>query len=339
MKNMIKDFCTLPGASGREENVRNAILDLIKPYADVTVDPLGNIIAFKKGEITPKKKVMLDAHMDEVALIITAIDDNGFLKFQTVGGIDTAVLISKTVKVGSVSGVIGSKPVHLCKSNEKEKMPSVEDLYIDIGAENKAEAECYVSLGDVAIFDTKFTLLGDLILSKALDDRAGCAILVDLIRQPSQYDFYATFTVQEEVGLRGARTAAYTVDPDYAIVLESTTAADLSNVPSDKKVCKVGNGAVVSFMDGSTMYDRRLFEDCLETARINNIPVQVKSATSGGNNAGAIHLSRNGVKTLALSVPCRYIHSPSSVADINDIYAVRDLAKEMLLSLANGELE
>ena len=339
MKELLKQLCEIGGVSGREEIVRDFIIDKISPFAKIQIDALGNIIAFKKGRNNAKKTIMLDAHMDEVGLIITSVTDSGMLRFSSVGGVEPDVLISKSVVVNGLSGVIGSKPIHLCENEERKKMPSEENLYIDIGASDKSDAEKYVRPGDIAVFDSDFCELGNSILAKAIDDRAGCAILIDLLRQPAEYDFYATFTVQEEVGLRGAGTACCAVNPDFAIVIEATTAADLSNVPSDKQVCKVGGGAVISFMDHSTMYDRELFDTALETAKIDSIPAQVKHAVAGGNNAGRIHLTGNGVRTIAISVPCRYIHSPSSVADINDIYAVRDLAAAVMTSMANGEIE
>ena len=338
MLETLKELCKLSGVSGREDNVRNYILNRISPFCDVTVDALGNIIAFVKGKKRAAKRVMIDAHMDEVGFIVTAVTDDGLLKFETVGGIDTSVLLARRVIIGEgVVGVISMKPIHMLKGDEKKKYPEKDALYIDIGATDKKQALELVSLGDVAVFDVEFCEFGDMILSKALDDRAGCAALIDIIEKGAEYDFYATFTVQEEVGLKGAKTAAFSVDPEYSIVLESTTAADIAGVSDDKKVCFVGKGATVSFMDSSTLYDKELFDKTLEIAAERKIPAQVKCYVSGGNNAGAIHLSRSGVKTITLSVPCRYIHSPSSVASFNDIVAVRNLGEAMLEVLASSD--
>ena len=335
MLDLVKKLCLLDATSGDEGAVRNAIIEEIKDFCEYKIDNLGNIIAFKKGKNTPSRKIMLDAHMDEVGLIITSATADGFLKFSTVGGIDTGVLISRRVKInGNISGVIGLKPVHLCHGDEGKKLPKADDLYIDIGAKCKEEALSLVSLGDTAVMCGDFIKTGDKILSKALDDRIGCAILISLIKEESEYDFYASFSVQEEVGLRGAKVSAFAVNPDFAIILEGTTAADIAEVAEEKQVCNLGLGAAVSFMDRSTLYDRELYNLALSSG----IPCQAKRFVSGGNNAGAVHLSREGVRTVAISVPCRYIHSASSVADIKDIDSAYKLAKHLILKIAKEEV-
>ena len=336
MINLLKELCTLNGTSGNEGAVREYIISNIKDFCEYKVDALGNIIAFKKGKKTPNKKVMVDAHIDEVGLIITNITADGFLKFKCVGGIDTAVLLARNIIINnSVIGVIGIKPVHLLDEAQRKKLPSADSLYIDIGAKNKESAERLVSVGDTAVICSNFSVNSDIVLSKALDDRIGCATLIKLVKEYDDYDFYATFTVQEEVGLRGAKVATYNVAPDSAIVLEGTTAADIDGVSSDKKVCTLGDGVCVSFMDLSTLYDRKYFE----AAKNSGLKMQIKSAVSGGNNAGAVHLSGKGVRTIALSVGCRYIHSASSVASIGDIKSQYDLAKYMLNGILSGEIE
>lgn len=330
MKQLLKELCSLSAVSGRESEVRDYILEKIDGFCDATVDPMGNIIAFKKGKKRSSKKVMLDAHMDEVGLIIKGITDGGFLKFETVGGIDTAVLLSRPVKIGEINGVIASKPVHLIGKDEAKKLPKKDELYIDIGAESKLRAESVVSLGDTAVFVSEFEDLGDLVKAKAIDDRAGCAVLIELLKKDSEFDFWAVFSTAEEIGCRGAAAAAYTVAPDAAIVIEATTAADIEGVPDSEKVCRLGEGAVLSFMDRGTVYDENLYRLAFQTAKENAVKVQPKAAVAGGNNASKIHLTRGGIPTAALSVPCRYIHSPSSVADINDIYSVLSLAENMI---------
>lgn len=335
MLNTVKELTYIQGTSGREEKVREYILNKISDKCSVTVDPLGNIICFKKGKKASIKKVMLDAHMDEVGFIITAIDSNGFLKFSTVGGIDVSVMLSRRVKLGSVTGVIGSKPVHLCSDADKKNLPKVEDLYIDIGATTKEQALEYVKIGDTAVFENEFLCLGDNIAAKALDDRIGCAVLINLLENYDEYDFYAVFSVQEEVGLRGARVATYTVNPDSAIVLEATTAQDIKDVPDEKQVCKLGCGTAVSFMDKSTVYDKAYYNAALNSG----IQAQPKAAVAGGNNSGAVHLTRGGVRTVALSVPCRYIHSALCVCNKNDIDSTLNLAKYMLSGIASGEIK
>lgn len=334
---ILKTLCELPGVSGREDAVRDYIIEKIKDRADVTVDPMGNVIAFVKGKKRAVKKVMADAHMDEVGVIVTYITDGGLLKFLPLG-IDVSVLLGRRVSFGSAKGVISMKPIHMLQGDAKTKMPEKDSLYIDIGATSKEEAEALVSLGDVGVFDEPYDTLGDLIISKALDDRAGCWALIDIINLEPEYDFYATFTVKEEIGA-SAKTAAYTVDPDFAVVVESTTAADLSGVPDEKKVCLVGKGATVSFMDRGTLYDKKMFDCVLNLAKENNIPCQVKAAVAGGNNAAGIHQSRCGVRTVAISVPCRYIHSASCVASADDIKAVRNLTEVAINKAASGEIE
>ena len=339
MFEMIKKLTELNGTSGAEHSVRSYIISEIKDYADIKTDNMGNIIAFVRGKKRAFKKVMADAHMDEVGFIITSVTADGFLKFETVGGIETAVLLARRIVTErGVKGVISMKPVHLLSSNEKTKQPDVDSLYIDIGVSSKEEALKLVNIGETAVFMEGFEPLGSLFVSKAIDDRAGVAILIDIIKN-AEYDFYAVFSVQEEVGLRGAKAAAFSVDPQYAVVIESTTAADIKGVAEEKTVCNVGSGAVLSFMDKATMYDRSLFLKAKEIADEKNIPCQIKRAVAGGNNAGAINTSRGGVKTLAISVPCRYIHSAGSVASKEDIMAVRLLAEQMIYLMASGKID
>ncbi len=335
MVELLKQLCLIDGTSGDEGAVREFVISQIKDFCEYRVDNLGNVIAFKKGKSASEKKILIDAHLDEVGLIITHIESNGFLRFTTVGGIDVAALMFRRVLInGKTLGVIGGKPVHLCDGDERKKLPSADNLYIDIGVTTDKEAEALVSVGDNAVMCSDFTVTGEKILAKALDDRVGCAVLIDLLKQDSEYDFYASFSVQEEVGLRGAVAAAYSVEPDSAIVIDGTTAADVAGVADSKKVCHQGKGAVVSFMDGATSYDREYYTAALASG----IPAQSKCAVAGGNNAGAIHLSRGGVRTLALSVPCRYIHTSGSTCDMRDVVHVRDLTKYMINKIASGQL-
>ncbi len=336
MFNILKELCCLDATSGNEDAVRNYIIEKIAPYCEYKVDNLGNIIAFKKGKKTSQKKLVIDAHMDEVGLIITGITDSGFLKFKTVGGIETEVLMSRRVMInGEIPGVITAKPIHLLEKEEAKKIPKADSLCIDVGAKAKQEAEEKISLGDRAVIVSDYIEVGEKILSKALDDRIGCAILIILLREESEYDFYATFSVQEEVGLRGARTATFAVNPDSAIVVEATTAADIADVPNEKKVCVQGEGAVISFMDKATVYDRKYYNAALNSG----IKCQPKSAVAGGNNSGAIHLSREGVRTVSVSVPCRYIHSASSVADKGDIISVLEMVRELKNGILSGKYD
>ncbi|MBQ0083922.1 MAG: M42 family peptidase [Clostridiales bacterium] len=333
MFDILENLCRIYGASGNEEMVREYILSEIEGFAEAKVDALGNIIAFKKGENTPAKKIMLDAHMDEVGIIVTDITAEGFLRFSTVGGIKASVLLCRRVVFeNGVNGVISLKPIHLLSGDEGKTVPKEDSLYIDIGAASRAQAEEMINIGSFGVLEGEYIKSGNNIKSRALDDRIGCAVLIDLIKSKSQYDFYAVFSVQEEVGARGAKTAAYAVEPDFSIVLEGTTANDIADTPYNKQVCELGKGAAVSFMDSGTLYDRELFS----TAINSGIPCQIKRANAGGNNAGSIHLTKNGVRTIAISVPCRYIHSPSSVANTEDIKSARRLAEYLINAIGRG---
>ena len=336
MINTIKELSLLNGTSGRETKIREYIISKIDGKCDWHTDALGNIIAFKKGQKTPSHKVMLDAHMDEVGIIVTYITSDGMIRFSPVGGIDTKVLLARQIIFDNGTlGVVGIKPIHLSKGDERTKIPDADSLYIDIGADSKEDAEKYVKIGDTGVFLSDFVEFGDnKIKGKALDDRVGCAVLLDMINSDLEYDTYFSFSVQEEIGLRGATTSAYGINPDYAIVLETTTAADLIDVPEHKKVCKLGEGATVSFMDRSTLYSKELFDTAFRVAAEKDIKIQPKTVIAGGNNAGAIHKARAGIKTITINTPCRYLHSPSSVCDTRDIENVRKLAEALLTVFA-----
>ena len=329
---MLKDLCALNATSGREEAVRDYLIAHLPKEVEYFVDPLGSLIVKKKGKRRPKNRVMLASHMDEVALIITYITDEGYLKFAPVGGIDSRVLFGKRVKVGpsALPGVIGGKAIHQLTKGEKDTVPEAENMLIDIGAADKKDAERLVALGDNAYFDSEYVEFGDgFVKSKALDDRVGNLIMLEMIEKDLPFDMTFCFTVQEEIGTRGATAAATRIAPDYAIVIESTTAADLPDTPNYKQVCKLGAGAVVGFMDRGTVYDRALYKQAFELARENGIACQTKTMIAGGNDASAIHKAAGGVRTLAVSVPCRYIHSPACVAKKSDIDCVAALVERL----------
>lgn len=338
---LLKRLCTASGISGDESVVRDIILSEITPYCDdIKIDSLGNIIAFKKGEKRPLNKLMLSAHMDEVGFIVTSITNDGLIKFESVGGIDRRVIQGKSVKIGKslINGVIGIKPVHLTEGDEAKTVSKTENMYIDIGAVSKENAAEYVKQGDSVIFEPFFENDGTYIKSKAIDDRAGCFIMIEMLKQDLPYDMYFTFAVQEEVGLRGAKTAAFTVDPDFAIVLEATTAADILDVPLSKQVCNVGNGTVVSFMDRSTIYDKEMYNLAFECAKEIGSKIQTKRAVAGGNDSGVIHSTKSGVRTLALSLACRYLHSPVSMVAVSDIDDTLSLVNAMAEKICGGAL-
>lgn len=335
MLERLREICELNGSSGDEAKVREFIMNNIHSD-EMMVDNLGNLIVFKKGRNTPKNKVMYAAHMDEVGFMITDVDNNGFLQFGAVGGINPEVVIGRAVVLESgVHGVVGTKAIHQQSASERKSFPDIDNLYIDIGADSAEEAEKLAPRGSYAYFDADFFGFGDgYVKGKALDDRAGCLALMDMINGEPEYDAWYVFTVQEEVGTRGAKAAVETVNPDIAIVLETTTACDIAGVSGAKKVCELGKGAVVSYMDRGTVYDRELYSLAFETARKYSIPVQTKTLVAGGNDSGAIHVGSGGVRTCAISVPCRYLHSPSCVFKMSDYDAVRALSEKMLAVVA-----
>ena len=335
----LKNLCLIDGVSGNEGSVSEFIINEISPYAECYIDPLGNVIAHKKGAQKSAKCVLFDAHMDEVGMIITDIRDDGLLTFSCVGGINTEVLLAQRVKIGDIFGVIGVKPVHMLSGDEKKKIPDKDGLYIDIGATSKKDAEQYVEIGDTATFDSDWVEFGDnKIKAKALDDRIGCSIAIELIKSDLPFDAWFSFSVQEEVGLRGAKVSAYNINPDFAIALEATTACDIADTPESKSVCSLNKGAVVSFMDGSTIYEKPLFDAAFKVAKEKKANIQVKRGTTGGNDAGTIHLSRDGVRTLTLSVPCRYLHSAECVIDKRDVESAKEIALGVFELMASDKL-
>ena len=329
----LEALCHLCGASGNEQEVRAYIQQAVGGLGECTVDPLGNLLVLRRGRKRPEKKLMLSAHMDEVGMIVTSIRSDGSLTFGAVGGVDPSVMIGRQVLVGDdrLPGVIGAKAVHKLTAAQRDQAPTCDMLSIDIGAADADQAKRYIRPGDFVHFLPNYRIFGDgMIASKALDDRAGCAILLDLLEREPEYDTWFAFLVQEEVGLRGAMTAAHTIAPDYAIVLETTTASDIPDVSGAKRVCALGAGAVVSFMDRSTLYDRELYRLAFASAEAEQIPVQTKTMIAGGNDSGAIHISGKGVRTLAISAPCRYLHSPSCVLAYRDLCACAQLAGAMM---------
>lgn len=333
----LKTLCMLNSTSGDEKSVRDFIISQLPKDCEYTVDPMGNLIVNKKGEIEPENKIALFAHMDEVGFIVTYITEDGFVNVDTVGGIDDSALFGKKITINDCVGVAGAKAIHQCSSDEAKEIPGISKISVDFGFESREEAEKYISLGDCGYFKSDFVEFGkDMIKSKALDDRLGCEIMLELLEEKSKINYTCVFTVQEEVGTRGATVSAYTVKPDYAIVIETTTASDIPDTPENKKVCYVGKGAVVSFMDRGTVYNKDLYKKAREIADKNGIANQTKTVVAGGNDASAIHKSAGGVKTVAVSLPCRYIHSSASVGSKGDMEAVKALAGALLEEFANG---
>ena len=338
MLELIKKLCAIDGVSGDEGKVRSAIIEDAEKYCEkVEVDALGNVICFKKGRKTPGNKIMLAAHMDEVGFIVAGITEKGYLKLKTVGGILDSAIVGQILRSqNGVRCVIGGKTWHLSDKEARKEYKKLDDLYGDIGAEDKTQAEGSISVGDTLAFDSDVTDFGSgRLCGKALDDRAGCAIMLDMIKNELEYDAWFVFTVCEEVGLRGAGSATFNVSPDYAIVLESTTAADLPGSIGAQCVTVQGAGAAFSFADGATVYDRELLDIAKNTADAAGIKWQLKTAMSGGNDAGAIHKSAGGVKVVAISTPARYIHTAKSTLVKEDIVSARKLAEALLTKIGS----
>lgn len=317
----LKTLTEASGVSGNEKEVRDIIISEIKDYVDtIKIDRIGNVIAYKSGREN-SKKLMVTAHMDEIGLIVKEIDQSGLLKFICVGGIDKRILVSKVVTVGEkkIIGVIGAKPIHLQKREEWAQALEIDGLYIDIGAKSKEDAEKLVSIGDYVSFNTSYLEFGDgLVKAKALDNRVGCSILVDLVKNIKDISFYAVFTVMEEVGLVGAGPAAFEVDPDISIILEGTICYDMPKLDTHLIPTKLGDGPAISLIDRTTVYDPVFRNKVVNIAKNNNIPYQFRKTSMGGNDSGKIHTTKTGCITTTISVPCRYIHSPASVMSIED---------------------
>lgn len=328
---LLKTLCDGHGLSGCEKGIRDIIIKEIKGYADsIRVDSAGNLIVFKKGEKAQEDgAIAYFAHLDEVGFMITGHDEDGLLSFDTVGGVDVSVMLSKRVefycKNERVSGVIGSKAVHILSSDEKEKLPKVSSLRIDIGAADKNEAQKTLPIGSLGTFKSELYVSHGVAVGKALDDRAGCFLLINMIKGTLSRDAYFVFTVEEECGLRGAFSAAAAISPTRAIVVDCTTASDVYGIEGEKRICEQGKGAVVSLADRSTLYDKELIACLCAAAEERGIPLQKKMLASGGNDSAAIQRAGAGRRVMALSLPTRYIHSPSSALRISDMEAALSL--------------
>ena len=338
MLDTLETLCCLDGLSGNEDEIRAYILERALPFADeIKTDPMGNLMIFKKGAKEPRQRIMLTAHMDEVGLIVTEITEDGYLRFDTAGGIDRRVLMGKRVFVGAdhVAGVIGCKPIHLTTAEQRKSLPPIHDMYIDIGADSREAAQALVALGDTAVFEDSVVRFGDgYIKAKALDDRTGCAAMLKLIESQLPCDCWFAFTVQEEVGGRGASIAAQRIQPEIALILEGTTAADIPGAEGSNRVCELGRGIVIPFMDRTTIFDRELYSLLGRLAEENNIPWQTKTRIAGGTDAASIQQSGSGVSVAAVSVAIRNIHSPACVAKIDECEAQLKLARLFLQEMA-----
>ena len=332
---LLQKLCAARGVSGNEDAVREILIEEIRPHVDeYRVDNIGNLIATvhaKEGVENPRR-VMVAAHMDEVGLMIVQIGKDGMLRFRTVGGVDARVLPAKRVLVGeeAVPGVIGIKAAHLVSAEEEGQVIKVDQLYIDIGAKSKEEAEGVVHVGDVASFVTTPRVLGRTMIGKAFDDRAGCAVLAELVKERYEIELVAVFTVQEEVGLRGARVASYEVDPELGFALEGTICDETPRRVDLSPVTRMGQGPAITVMDRSTISDRRLVDLLVHVATEAGIPYQFKSPGLGGTDAGAIHMAREGVPAIAVAAPVRFIHTPACFLSLDDFEHTVALMKATL---------
>lgn len=321
---LLKRLTEIDAPSGRECAIGSFIADEAERLGyDVERDALGSVIAHKKGN---GKKLMVAAHMDEIGIIVNYIDDNGFIRFGAVGGLYTKELLKRRVRFAN--GTVG---VVAEEENSFKDKAEIGKLFIDIGARTREEAEKLVKVGDTAVFCGDFCVSGDTVISKALDDRVGCYVLLKAMAEigESENDLYFVFTSQEEVGLRGAKTSAFSVMPDYALAVDVTDTGDTPDAP--KSDVRIGGGAAIKVMDRSVMCDRGVVDVLRTIAEDEKIPYTTEIMTDGGTDAGAVALTGSGVKTGGISVPVRYIHSPSELASVGDINACTELLKKACL--------
>lgn len=328
---LLKDLCQCDGVSGYEDDVRKYIASRIGKIADeMFTDPQGNLIVFKKGEKRRREKMLVCAHMDEVGVLVRSITDDGMLKFATVGGIDPRVMIGRRMKVGKgrIAGVISIKAIHLTTPEDRKIAPAADTLYIDIGANSRADAEKYTHIGDYATFDSDFVEFGDKrVKSKAIDDRIGCAVMVALIEEGVPYDTWFTFNVGEEIGSRGAKTACGYVKPDLGLVIEGTTAGDVHGVADHMRSTYQGGGAAVSIIDKSSVYNRDFVRSITDKADAEGIRWHYRASQNGSTDAGTIHQTGVGALAFGIAAPVRYIHSAVNVLYTPDFDELLKLAR------------
>jgi endoglucanase len=323
---LLKQICEIAGAPGFEKRVRDFVIEQVTPLADeVKVDNLGNVIAIKKGVRNPAgKRVMIAAHMDEIGFIVTHIDENGFLRFHTLGGFDPKTLTAQRVIVHGkkdLVGVMGSKPIHVMSAEEKTKLPKTTDFFIDLGM-SKAEVEKWITIGDPVTRDRELIEMGDCVNCKSIDNRVAVFILIETLKQLKNpaYDVYATFTVQEEVGLRGANVAAHGINPDFGIALDTTIAFDVPGAQAHEKVTELGKGTAIKIMDAMTICDYRMVEFMKQTANKEKITWQPEILTAGGTDtAGVQRMGKQGAIAGAISIPTRHLHQVIEMAHKQDI--------------------
>jgi tetrahedral aminopeptidase len=339
---LLKAICEIPGAPGFESKIRNLIMEEVRPLVDeIWVDNLGNIFTLKKGNINPEKKsAMVAAHMDEIGFIVTHIDENGYLRFHTLGGFDPKTLTAQRVIVHGkkdVIGVMGSKPIHVMSQEEKNKMPKTTDYFIDLGM-TKEEAIKIVSIGDPVTRERELIEMGNCVNCKSIDNRVSVFVLIEALRDLEQvpFDVYGVFTVQEEVGLRGAHVAAHQVDPDYGIALDTTIAYDVPGAQAHEKVTELGKGAAIKIMDASVICDYRMVNYLKEVADENHIKWQPEILTAGGTDTAVVQrMGKKGAISGAISIPTRHLHQVIEMAHKEDIQNCIQLLRAALRNLDN----
>jgi endoglucanase len=323
---LLKQICEIPGAPGFEKPVRDLVISLVRPYIDeLHIDNIGNVIAIKKGVRNPDgKRVMLAAHMDEIGFIVSHIDEQGFLRFNTLGGFDPKTLTAQRVIVHGkkdLIGVMGSKPIHVMTPEEKTKLPKTTDFFIDLGMP-KEEVEKYITIGDPVTRDRELIEMGDCVNCKSIDNRVAVFIVIEALKQLKNpaYDVYATFTVQEEVGIRGANVAAHSINPDFGIALDTTIAFDVPGAAPHEKVTELGKGTAIKIMDAMTICDYRMVAFMKQVATKEAISWQPELLTAGGTDtAGVQRMGKQGAIAGAISIPTRHLHQVIEMAHKKDI--------------------
>ncbi len=338
---LLKEICEVAGAPGHEGRVREIVLREIKDHCEsISIDKMGNVTAFRKGK--QSKKIMIAAHMDEIGFMVTHIDENGFLRFHTLGGFDPKTLTAQRVIVHGrkdLIGVMGSKPIHIMSPEEKTKAPTLGDYFIDLGMQYE-EVIKHVAVGDTITRERELIEMGNCVNCKSLDNRLSVFILIETLKRLNEhpYDVHAVFTVQEEVGLRGASVAAHHIEPDFGLALDVTIAYDVPGAKPHEMVTKLGSGAAIKIMDASTICDYRMVDFMKKTADKNKIKWQPEILTAGGTDtAGLQRNGKTGAIAGAISIPTRHIHQVIEMADKSDIIACVDLLEKCLVEMDQYE--
>ncbi|MGM7682498.1 M42 family metallopeptidase [Cytobacillus sp. Hm23] len=347
---MLKDLTDAKGISGNEREVREVMEKYISPFADeVKIDGLGSLVARKTG-MEKGPRIMLAAHLDEVGFIVTQIDKNGFIRFQTIGGWWSQVMLAQRVtivtKLGDITGVIGSKPPHLLSVQARKKPADIKNMYIDVGASSKEEAVGWgISPGDQIVPHTEFTVMQNekMLLAKAWDNRVGCAVAIEVMKRLDIENhpnvFYGVGTAQEEIGLRGAKTSAHMIQPDIAISVDVGIAGDTPGVNESEAVGKMGEGPQVILYDSSMIAHKGLRDFVTNIAEAYNIPYQFDLITGGTTDSGAIHLTGKGVPTLTITIPTRYIHTNAALLHRDDYENTIKLVVEVIKQLDESNVQ